>query len=154
MNYFPFLRGKQHELLAVRNLASSIAKHGRVVPIIEPVNANSTTRISIELFIEKSMPFLFICNPIHGDFNDNAAGRNTDTINQALIEYDNWTPSLYVDQQTAVQELRVFIDKYGDDHPLALVYYGQPQRTVREMIEANDFRWHVFSCINESKQII
>ena len=104
MNYFPFLRGKQNELLAIRDLASSIAKHGRVIPIIEPVNANSTTRISIDRFIEESMPFLFICNPIHGQFNDNASGLSTDPINQALIDYDNWTPSLYVDEQTAVQE--------------------------------------------------
>ena len=145
MNYFPFLRGKQNELLAIRDLASSIAKHGRVIPIIEPVNANSTTRISIDRFIEESMPFLFICNPIHGQFNDNASGLSTDPINQALIDYDNWTPSLYVDEQTAVQELEGFIGAYGDDSPLALVYYGRPQRiTVREMIEENDFRWHVF----------
>ena len=145
MNYFPFLRGKQNELLAVRELAPSIATHGSVIPIIEPVNENSTTRISIDRFIEESMPFLFICNPIHGEFNDDAAGLSTDLINQALIDYDNWTPSLYVDEQTAVQELEGFIDTYGDNCPLALVYYGLPQRiTVREMIEENDFRWHVF----------
>ena len=145
MNYYPFLRGKQNELLALRNLASSIAKNGRVIPIIEPVNANPTTRISIDRFIEESMPFMFICNPIHGKFKDNAKGLRTDLIEQTLIDYDNWTPSLYVDGQTAVLELEEFINMYGDDCPLALVYYGRPRRIpVREMIEDNDFRWHVF----------
>ena len=43
------------------------------------------------------------------------------------------------------KKLEGFIGAYGDDSPLALVYYGRPQRiTVREMIEENDFRWHVF----------
>ena len=68
MNYFPFLRGKQNELLALRDLAGKISSHGRVIPIIEPVKSNRTTEISIEEFVEKSMPFLFICNPIHGRF--------------------------------------------------------------------------------------
>ena len=144
MNYFPFLRGKQNELMAVRDLASNIARNGRVVPIIEPVNANATTRISIDRFIEESMPFLFICNPIHGEFRDDAAGLRTDLINQSLLD-DNWTPSLYVDEQTAVQELEGFIETYDDDYSLALIYYGHPQRnTVREMIDENYFRWHVF----------
>ncbi len=146
MNYFPFLRGKQNELMAVRDLASNIAKHRRVIPIIEPVKANSTTRISIDRFIEESMPFLFICNPIHGEFKDNAAGISTGLINQTLIEYDNWTPSLYViDGQKAVQELEGFINTYGANYPLALIYYGRPQQNaVRKMIKENDFRWHVF----------
>ena len=143
-NYFPFLRGKQHELISVRDLASDIAKNGRIHPIIEPVNNNDTTRISIDRFIEQSMPFLFICNPIHGKFRDNAAGLRTDLIDEALIDCDNWTPSLYVDEQTAVQELEGFIETY-DNYSLALIYNGLPQRNaVREMIENDYSGWHVF----------
>ena len=138
MNYFPFLRGKQNELMAVRDLASNIAEKGRVIPIIEPVNANSTTRISIDRFIEESMPFLFICNPIHGEFRDDSAGLKRHLIDQVLIDYDNWIPSFYVNEHTAFQQLEVFIDTYSSEYPLALIYYGLPQRrAVREMIEEN-----------------
>jgi len=61
--YFPFLRGKQHELMALRELAGQIAEEGSVIPIIEPVNGNATTRISLDRYVEVSMPFIFICNP-------------------------------------------------------------------------------------------
>ena len=145
MSYFPFLRGKQNELLAVRELASSITRNGRVIPIIEPVNANSSTRLSLDRFIEESMPFLFICNPIHGRFNADHVGLRSSLIGQVLIDYDNWTPSLYVRDQTSVQELELFIETYSDEHHLALIYYGRPQRNaVRRMIEECSFRWHVF----------
>ena len=147
MNYFPFLRGKQYDLIAVRQVASNIAENGRVLPIIEPVRANSTTCISIEHFVEDSMPFLFICNPSYGNFRDHNenATRARDRINQALHDYDKWTPSLYVNQGTAVTELEGFIERYGDTYPLALIYYGRPQgNAARNVINNNCFRWHVF----------
>lgn len=61
--YVPFLRGKQNELMALRELAADISEAGNVLPLIEPVKNNPTTRISIDRFVEASMPFVFICNP-------------------------------------------------------------------------------------------
>ena len=142
--YFPFLRGKQNELMALRGLAASIADNGRVIPIIEPVNTNSTTQISIDRFIEASMPFLLVCNPIHGKFSDDAVGLRDQLIGQELIDYDHWMPSLYVDEQTTIQELGSFINTY-DGYLLALIYSGRPQRNaVREMIEERSFAWQIF----------
>ena len=142
-NYFPFLRGKQHELMALRGLAASIADSGRVIPIIEPVNANRTTQISIDRFIEASTLFLFVCNPTHGTFSDDAVGLREKLIDQELIDYDRWVPSLYVGEQTTVEELESFINAY-DDYLLALIYSGRPRNAVREMIEENRFEWQVF----------
>ena len=130
--------------MAVRALASSIADNGRIIPIIEPVNENPATHKSINRFIEESMPFLLVCNPIHGKFSDDA-GLCERFIERALTDYDNWTPSLYVDAQTRIQELEWFIDTYGDHKLLALIYYGLPRRkAVRLMIEGSYFQWHVF----------
>ena len=144
MNYFPFFRGRQNELIAIRELASSIARNGRIIPIIEPVRANPTTRKSIDQFIEASMPFLFICNPIHGKFSSDHVGLRAALIDQALIDYDNWIPSLYVNEQTAIQELDGFIKTYDGDYPLALIYYGQPeQNAVCKTIDEHYFQWHV-----------
>ena len=144
MNYFPFLRGKQNELIATRDLAPLIVEDGRVIPIIEPVNANTTTRISIGHFVEISMPFLFICNPIHGEFSYNSGRLARDLIDETLTGYDNWTPSLYVHGRTTAQVLEGFVRRYGGDYPLALIYYGYPQGSAaRAVIGNNLFRWHV-----------
>lgn len=48
MKYFPFFRGKQNELIALRDLAANIVKNGNVIPILELVNSNPTTLISID----------------------------------------------------------------------------------------------------------
>ena len=144
MNYFPFLRGKQNELLALRDLAGKISSHGRVIPIIEPVKSNRTTEISIEEFVEKSMPFLFICNPIHGEFSYNVNQLKEKIIKWQLIEYNNWIPTLYVREDTALTELDTFLKNYSNKK-LALIYYGLPQNsTVCTRISAANIVHHVF----------
>ena len=46
--YFPFLRGKQNELFALREVSADIAASADIYPIIEPVNDNGSTRNSFE----------------------------------------------------------------------------------------------------------
>lgn len=144
MNYFPFLRGKQNELIVVRDLAPLIVENGRVIPIIEPVNANATTKISIGRFVEASMPFLFICNPDYGRFTYDTEGLRRNLIDPELTGYNNWTPAFIVRGQTPAPILEDFIRRYGGNHPLALIYYGLPQGDARSVIENHPFRWHVF----------
>src|ERR1035438_6210616 len=91
--YFPFLRGKQNELMAVRELAERIAADESVVPIIEPVNGDATTGISIDRWIEVSMPFVFVCNPSHGEFSAHPERLFSRLISENLMEYDNWIPA-------------------------------------------------------------
>ena len=145
MKYFPFFRGKQHEMIALREFAEMIAGSERVVPILEPVRANNTTRIAIHEFIEKSMPFLFICNPRYGDFSDNHDGLRDEIINWSLHEYNNWKPSLYINKATSLSELNTFMDVYGE-YELALIYYGKPQHArVRSRIAAaTNVAHHIF----------
>ncbi|WP_153052429.1 sce7725 family protein, partial [Streptococcus suis] len=40
--YFPYLRGRQYELIALRELLENDTLSKRVVPIIEPVKLSST----------------------------------------------------------------------------------------------------------------
>ena len=144
MRYFPFLRGKQHELIALREVAADIVRNGNVIPILEPVNSNQTTLLSIRRFIETSLPFLFICNPIHGDFSDDAGLLFGGVISQGLIDYDNWIPALYVDEGTALEELQAFTNTY-DEYERALIYYGRPlRRAVRSRIASTRVDYHVF----------
>lgn len=65
--YYPILRGRQNELLAIRELLSA-DKLEKVVPIIEPVKASSTLCSTIKAFSEKGHPLGIVQNPIVGDF--------------------------------------------------------------------------------------
>ncbi len=150
--YFPFLRGRRTELTAVRELAEDIARSKSIIPIIEPVNSTESTTKSLTTLVGASMPFLFICNPIHGDYYNDRVGLRRDLITPNLRNYDNWTPALYLDTETRINELRGFLKVYGDQRP-ALIYYGVPrQQSVLDLISSNNFSWHVFIGTNAPRQ--
>lgn len=144
MKYFPFLRGKQNELLALRELAANIADNGNVIPIVEPVNSNGTTQKSITRFMQENMSFIFICNPIHGDFPHDPKKLEDMAISLELSDYGNWIPALYIRESTAQRELEDFLEKY-DEYKLALIYYGRPQEgSILSKAKSANIKHHIF----------
>lgn len=66
--YFPLVRGKQFELVALREL-SEVISHTLFKPIIEPVRENYAPLIkTIEVLNDKKIIPLVIVNPTLGDF--------------------------------------------------------------------------------------
>lgn len=143
MKYFPMFRGKQNELLAVKDLAANIVRNGNVIPILEPVNANSTTKRSIDSFVNDTMQFLLICNPIRGNFVGNREELFAEVITQDVIAYGDWLPAWYLDEATSLQAFTWFVRKFPD-RPLALIYRGKPNQSVCTSIKAADIQYHVF----------
>ena len=143
MKYFPFLRGRQSELLALRDLAKDISKDGFVIPIIEPVKINPTTLKSINRFIEEEMPFLLICNPIHGKLSTRDDLLVNSELELALRDYEYWIPTLCVDTKTTVEKYEEFIASYCF-WEMALIHYGKPPKKVVTEIEMTDIEYHVF----------
>jgi len=142
--YFPFLRGKMNELMALRNLGASISERGNVIPVIEPVKGNPTTRISLDQYIEDSMPFVFICNPFNGEFENQSERLFTPLISETLLEYDNWTPALQVQRDSARNDVSSFLERYRE-YEVAFVYWGLPEDSqVRGLLSNEQIRWHIF----------
>lgn len=66
--YFPYLRGKQHELAAVLELSSLLLTSKKIVPVIEPVNRDHKKLEKNIAELNKSLiPYVLILNPIEGD---------------------------------------------------------------------------------------
>jgi hypothetical protein len=67
--YFPYLRGKQFELLALRQLAPFLSENShKIFPIIEPVKESSTLRNLLIELEDRGVNYTFIANPSVGDF--------------------------------------------------------------------------------------
>ncbi len=66
--YYPYLRGKQFDLLALKTLLEADLLSKQVQPIIEPVKQSKTFWSLIDLFKQKNHPCLIIDNPSAGDF--------------------------------------------------------------------------------------
>ncbi len=67
--YFPYLRGRQNELLCLRELLEARVLSDKIVPIIEPVRFNSTLFSTLTKFIEMHRHIIIIANPKVGSFN-------------------------------------------------------------------------------------
>jgi len=60
--YFPYLRGRQFELIALRELLEKDLINGSVTPIIEPIKLSSTLTKTLSLYID-------ICSYIKKTYN-------------------------------------------------------------------------------------
>ena len=67
--YFPYLRGRQNELLCLRELLDAGKLSSRVIPIIEPVKFSSTFFSTLTKFIETNRKVIVIRNPKVGSFS-------------------------------------------------------------------------------------
>ncbi|MBS4746139.1 sce7725 family protein [Bacillus altitudinis] len=66
--YFPYLRGKQFELLALKELVVNNKISNKVVPVIEPLKPSSTLANTLEVFVENELGVVVISNPSVGNF--------------------------------------------------------------------------------------
>ena len=70
LTYYPYLRGRQFELLALRDLVNNGWISERVVPVIEPVRFSPTLIKTLQAFKEKNKSYALIENPQYGIFWD------------------------------------------------------------------------------------
>jgi len=66
--YLPYLRARQFELIALRELVEKELIGDRILPIIEPIKLSTTLIKTIEAFINKDKKIVIIHNPKVGDF--------------------------------------------------------------------------------------
>lgn len=66
--YFPYVRGRQYELLALRELATNSLLGDFVTPIVEPVKLSPTLVNMMAEFIKVKHPISIIRNPVVGTF--------------------------------------------------------------------------------------
>ncbi len=66
--YFPILKGKQNELIALRELSANISAQ-YIKPVIEPVRENiSPLKRTIQQLAEHEIVPLVVINPSLGDY--------------------------------------------------------------------------------------
>ena len=66
--YFPYLRGRQFELIALRELLENRLIGNRIIPIIEPIKPTSTLAKTLLFYTEKKQRHALIMNPEVGKF--------------------------------------------------------------------------------------
>jgi len=82
--YFPYLRGRQFELIALRELVEKSLISEKIIPIIEPVKLSSTLIKTIEIFNEKNRKIALIMNPQIGSLKVDLNEEKKESLKEKL----------------------------------------------------------------------
>lgn len=66
--YFPIFRGRQYDLLALRELQNKGLLSNKIIPIIEPIKLSSTLLSTVKAFEDNERTIIIISNPKVGSF--------------------------------------------------------------------------------------
>ncbi len=105
--YYPLLRGRQNELLAIQELLKNSALSSQVVPIIEPVKLSPTLVNTIAAFQEANHQLILIRNPKVGSWHSDQKNSRNEQYKQRLAEL--------LQKDTSIQH-GLIIDKYALCH--------------------------------------
>ena len=70
--YFPFLRGRQFELVALRELLEFDLISDRIIPVIEPVKDTPSLIKTIQAYTSRNRNILLVQNPKVGSYEGNS----------------------------------------------------------------------------------
>ncbi|HDR4509984.1 TPA: sce7725 family protein [Bacillus cereus] len=71
--YFPIIRGRQYDLLALRELQTKKLLSEKIIPIIEPIKMSSTLLSTVKAFEENDREIIIVSNPKVGSFTGELA---------------------------------------------------------------------------------
>jgi hypothetical protein len=98
--YFPYLRGKQFELIALRELSQLLDRNKhKISPIIEPVKDSTTLKSTIEGLKNNKNNFSVIINPKVGDMQNKTSDILT-LLDNELHNYDNYQLGIILSGKT------------------------------------------------------
>lgn len=112
--YYPFLRGKQFELIALREFSGENVGQKNIVPVIEPVrNSLGQLSLTISELLKCKSSFALILNPCRGDYSHPTI--KFDALNKIGVLLENkdmWMPA-FIYQHGAASHILDMVSEYG-----------------------------------------
>jgi len=120
--YYPYFRGKQYELIAVRETAQLLAK-SNFIPIIEPVRKTlSPLKTCLDTICTADGKAIVIVNPKHGDHKEDGEGI-FQLLNENYKEKNNISAGINLTERHTFQDA-VKLYQYNIDKNPSFIYDG------------------------------
>jgi hypothetical protein len=120
--YYPFIRGKQFELLMLREMAPKIAQWD-FVPIIEPVKGNfPALKRALEALVDSNCHFIVIANPGVGELQANSSSLWREVLDDQLRDYANYSVGLNLSASETLDTAQNFFNQHS--LPTAVIHCG------------------------------
>jgi hypothetical protein len=150
--YFPYLRGKQFELIALREMISIMSENkDKISPVIEPVRNSSTFNITIKELANNNINFNIIVNPKVGDLVNNT-GTILDIIKREIPDFNNYQIAIIIDEKTDVEEIISTIKKNDLSFTGLTLIHNSIISNIEDIIEHNDVVYNLISLQKTSKR--
>lgn len=143
--YFPILRGKRNELLALREIKQTLSAGSATFPIIEPIKAatGDLKRCLCELD-EAEVENILLYNPSCGELKNNRRAM-TDIVSAIIKETTHTHFAYWIDEGTTLNEVNDFINIIGDRS--FYIIHRSPYAAPLELLEMStrkQFAAHIF----------
>lgn len=128
--YFPYLRGKQYELLAVKEMADLLGPEQKVIPVIEPVRSPKGSGLDrcIEAVSKVGLRFVLIVNPTVGTLRGPGIPPALRDHVRSVDPDERWGLALIIDDNAEIRSLvSNYRAEFGDARPLSLIHKGYAQ---------------------------
>lgn len=110
--YFPYLRGRLYDLLALQSLLEKIELNKNLIPIIEPVRLSTTLLNTLELFIKKKHKICVVCNPEVGTFQEELESTNEKNVKNSKKFYELLKNHLIIKTCIIQEDCQIDIKKW------------------------------------------
>jgi len=142
--YHPYLRGKQYELITIREMAPLLTQAG-FRPIIEPVReALSGLHKALDVVVQADGRAIVVVNPSHGDLS--GAGKPlTDLLKNQFLGSASITAGILLKQETAVIEAFTCYQEHTSHKPVFIhAGFTDPKALAEKLGTPNHAQCHVF----------
>ncbi len=124
--YFPYLRCKQFELIALRELSVRLGSSGKISPVLEPVkNSTGTLERALDSLLNNDVNFTIILNPSVGDFTSNNDPL-INLINTKCSTNTNFQIGIIINQYTNLDVIDNLLGQITTTKNLTLIHSGRP----------------------------
>lgn len=84
--YIPYLRGRQYELITIREMINNNQLSKKIIPLIEPVKLSSTLISTMKEAKNNKRELIVICNPEIEDFEDDFCSTEKEKEKKNFLE--------------------------------------------------------------------
>ena len=145
--YYPYLRGKQNELILLREQAKLISK-SKIIPIIEPVkkNINPLNRAITQLD-EYGTSYILIVNPTIGDLKE-----KNSLILENIDNYRNIIIGITITEESILEDIIFLIEKFKK-YEIAIIHQGytEGKELSQYTLKYQNIKKHIFVNTEQNK---
>lgn len=131
--YYPYFRGKQFDLITIRECAPLMAKVG-FTPIVEPVKENlNGLKRAIDAVNTAGGNLILIVNPVNGQHSEDPAALIA-LMQDELNEHQNIAPGILLSEGMTVETIMALCNPYRE-RQITLIHSGFTDRTLADYLE-------------------